>query len=62
MEKDFITEQTQFQRETVITVSKLPGQGLMLQFVVSVLLPAQGVPSVSGAGLSQVLSRVLVPP
>jgi len=34
----------------------------MLQFVVSVLLPAQGAPSVSGAGLSQVLSRVLVPP
>ena len=34
----------------------------MLQFVVSVLLPAHVVPSVSGAGLSQVLSRVLVPP
>ena len=48
--------------QTVITVIKLPGQALLLQFVVSVLLPAQGVPSVSGDGLSQLLSRVLVPP
>jgi hypothetical protein len=48
--------------QTVITVNKLPGQALLLQFVVSVLLPAQGAPSVSGDGLSQVLSRVLVPP